>query len=380
MLLPYAIIFFIILFILLGKGGDVKAYLTTDDSKFDHYCLLLFFLLFYVLYAFRSQDVGNDTNTYLELYNSVAENAYSAMLGYFGRYEPGYIYFNKFLSDIWSNPQFLFIISGIIVFSAFYKLIAKYSEFILLSIFLFFTLRIFDDSMNVTRSIIAMALLIYSYSFLRKQRGIPFVLLVFAAALFHKSAIIFLLTWFLVKLKINRALIVYWVIGLFAAAVLSPQIISFLFNHNILPDYYLDSEYFDDGKIAPLLMLIISLLISIFGLLSKVYQKPSNGDAEGEVVFDNKNMLIFQMFATLLLVFNIHFAGLFRVAGFFQLFSIVLLPNSLKNFKNKQTYFILLIIIIAIFALYYTIIITYRPLWNKVYPYSFFDFFDAAIK
>ena len=380
MLLPYAIIFFIILFILLGKGGDVKACLTPDDSKFDHYCLLLFFLLFYVLYAFRSQDVGNDTKTYLELYDNVAQNAYSEMFGYFSRYEPAYIYFNKFLSDIWSNPQFLFIISGIIVFSAFYKLIAKHSEFILLSIFLFFTMRIFDDSMNVTRHIIAISFLVYSYSFLRKQRGIPFVLLVFAAALFHKSTIIFLLAWFLVKLKINRALIVYWVIGLFAVAVLSPQIITFLFNQNILPDYYIDSEYFDDGKIAPLIMLIISMLVSIFGLLSKAYQKPSNGDVEGVVIFDNKNMLIFQMFATVLLVFNIHFAGLLRVAGCFQLFSIILLPNSLKNFKNKQTYFILLVIIIAIFTLYYIIIITYRPLWNKIYPYSFVDIFDAALK
>jgi hypothetical protein len=380
MILPYAIILFILLFILLGKGGDVKACLTTDDSKFDHYCLLLFFLFFYVLYAFRAQDVGNDTVIYRELYGSVAQNAYSDLFGYFTRYEPGYIYFNKLLSDIWSNPQFLFIVSGVFVFSAFYKLIAKYSKFILLSLFLFFTMRIFDDSMNVTRSIIAMALLIYSYSFLRKQKGIPFVLLVFAAALFHKSAIIFLLAWFLVKLKINRTLIVYWVIGLFAAAVLSPQIISFLINHNIIPDYYLDSEYFDDGKIAPLLMLIISMLVSIFGLLSKVYQKPSNGDAEGKVIYDNKNMLIFQMFATLLLIFNIHFAGLLRVAGCFQLFSIILLPNSLKNFKNKQTYFILLILIITIFTLYFAVILTYRPLWNKVYPYSFVDFFDTILK
>ena len=372
MVLPYTIIFFIVLFILLEKSKNGKACLYAKDTRFDKQCLLLFFFVFYVLFAFRSQEVGNDTVAYIELYSKFEQTSYSKLLAiYYGRFEIGFLLYCKLLSLIWACPQFLFIVSGIIILTSFYRLIIKYSNFILLSVFLFFTLRLFDDSLNVLRQVIAVCFVICSYAFLRKQKIVPFVFWVLVAFLFHKSAIIFLLAWFIIRVKINKGLIYTWAVVLLTVAVVAPFIISLLFSNNIIPAYYLNSEYLNSGKIAPILLLLISLVICLFGLYSKVYQIPHDEQAKGKAIFDNKNMLILQMFACILLVFNIYFAVILRVAAYFQVFSIILLPNALRSIKNRHTYLIFLTLIIVVFMLYFVITITFRPEWNRVYPYSF---------
>lgn len=368
-ILPYVIITIIIFSIIYGKYKNGRVFLYADDTILDKKILFIFFIFFYVLFAFRSQDVGNDTKAYIEVFNMIKNFTWPKMREGHGRYEIGFLYYIKLLSCISIHHQILFIVSGILIIISSYKLIVNYSNFILLSVFLFFTMRIFDDSMNILRQYLAISCIIYSYKYLRKKRIFLFVLWVLVASLFHKSAIVFLLAWFANNVKITKTIIFIWVISLFLGLVIPQYIIPLLFNYGILPGYYKSSEYFSEGKIAPFLMLLISMLICLFALLYKSYRYPNKKDG----IFDNKNMLIFQMLATTFFVFNLQFAILIRCAAYFHSFSIILLPNTLKCIKNKGSFKFLFGIILLFFILYFIIIVTYRSDWNRVYPYSFTD-------
>jgi len=373
-ILPYIIITIIIFFILCGKYRKGGVFLYADDSMFDKKSLFLFFIFFYILFAFRSYTVGNDTKAYIDIFNFLKDYTWLQLKKGHGRYEMGFLYYMKLLSCINAHPQILFIITGIVVIISFYKLILKYSNFMLLSVFLFFTMRIFDDSMNILRQCLAISFIIYSYKYLRKKKLFLFAFWVLVAFLFHKSAIVFLLAWFVNKVNINKNIICIWVIGLFLGFIilpLLPFIIPILFNFGIIPEYYRGGEYFTGGKIAPLLMLLISLLICSFALLCKSYRYPHKKDG----LFDNKNMLIIQMFASIFFIFNLQFAALARCAAYFHIFSIILLPNTLKCVKNKKSFIYFFGFILLFFILYFYFIVTYRSDWNRVYPYSFTNWY-----
>lgn len=371
MILPYAIIFSIICLIFLGRGKIVGTNFS-EDTRFDKQALSLLFLFFYVLFAFKSYRVGADSWSYFSLYEQISQLGFTQLSRFYVRFERGFVYYNKLLSLLFPHPQFLFIISGVIILGVYYNLIKKYSKMLLLSTFLFFTLRIFDFSMSGIRQALAIAILVFSYSFVRKNKTIPFVFLVIVATLFHRSAIVFLLAWFVNKVEISKKILVVWIFGIIFSIISASIVVSFLLSRGILHAFYADSRYFEGGVLAAPLLLIISLLIVVFSLVSKSYMEPNREN--GVDIFDNKNMLILQMIACVMLGFNLYFSILNRVALNFNTFSIILVSNSLRSMRNTKYYALLYTAVIVLFALYFIVILIFRPTWT-IYPFSFNQMF-----
>ena len=119
---------------------------------------------------------------------------------------------------------------------------------------------------------------------------------------------------------------------------------------------------------------MVNLCIIGIGIKTGSYKYPAKSEwnkGKLRVIYDNNIMLNLLLVASFIQVIGLSFAMLERVAAYFQIFSIDFLPNSLKCIRRKEWYILSLFLVILVSIAYYLIIITYRPDWNKVYPYRF---------
>lgn len=370
MILAYIILITILFPVVFFEKGRIK--LRKENSEFDKYYLIVISILFYLQFALRSNFIGNDTIAYVLLYENLQAIDYTEVMLWIGRFEIGYLYFSKIISDIFTSPQFLFVVSGLIIIPAYSVFIYKYSKLIWLSVFLYFTLRYFDENMNILRQALAICFILYSYSFLRKKRLIRFLICVFLASLFHKSAIVFILAWSINLIRIRNNYFFIFLLGIIVSFIIAPIVTNFLFKYEIVHSYYIDSDYLESGKLGPALSLIVSSLIFLFCLFTRSYKIANFDRKTNEIIYDNNSMLFLQMLGVFILIFNLYFSILGRVAMYFNLFSIILLPNSVKCIRNRNNYILCVSAILVLFIFYYWVIVTFRPDWNKVYPYEFY--------
>ena len=176
------------------------------------------FSLFFALSALRSVNIGNDTSDYKLLFENLK---FMPVENFTWRFETGYLYFNKFIQIFFENSQSLFVISAFIVCLGYAMLINKFSKIVWLSVYLFFTLRYFDLSMNILRQSLAMVILFLGFYILIKEKNILyFIILVFLASLFHNTAIVFLVVAILKKIKNEKRYIAFLslitLVGLFS--------------------------------------------------------------------------------------------------------------------------------------------------------------------
>jgi hypothetical protein len=207
-------------------------------------CLILTFGLFTVLASFRSDSVGNDTAEYLRIFNDISSTG--GMSLYSWRYEKGYLFLNKILSLITDQSQIILIITSVMIMFGFARFIFKYSNNIGLSVYLFFTLGYYGMSINTIRLSLAIVIILFSYDFLREKKLIKFIISVLLASLFHRAALIFLIAWFIVKLKFSYKIIGIAMAGSIGLCVAFPAILQIVLRIFPTYQYYLGSSYLDE--------------------------------------------------------------------------------------------------------------------------------------
>lgn len=318
-----------------------------------------------VLAALRGTVVGNDTLIYKELYETCRD---TADLG--PRYEIGYIYFNYFLNKVTNNPQFLFIVSSCFIYFSFGRFIWRYSELPWLS-FVFFFLLAFDHTLNILRQCIAIGILFFSFDFIIKRRFIPFAICVVAASLFHTTAILFIVSWFLPLIKIDLKVVSLYIIGAIASYFLFANLLEFAFRYFAMYEYYSGGDYFDGNtRLASIVQVITSSIITIFCLYP--YFKHSTlewrNSEKGKIYKVLCHLQLISFFITVLcLKVNL----LDRIALYFSIYSFVLIPNAIFLLPLKKRK-VLSFWIILFFLTFNSYVYINKPDWNRIYPYEFF--------
>lgn len=369
MWLHYIIIFYILFWgLIIGR--------TTQNRVSKKIYLILTFGLFTFLSAFRSSSVGNDTTEYIRIFNDISFTGDISI--YSRRYELGYLYFNKLLSIVSSNYQLIIIITSIIIMVGFGLFIYRYSNNLWLSVYLFFTLGYFGRSMNTIRLNIAIAIVLFSYDFLREKKIIKFIITVFFASLFHRTAIIFLLAWPIIKLKFSHKTIGAAIVGSLSFYTFFPAILQMVLRFFPTYQYYLGSSYLDGStRLASVMNFLVGLSILAFSVYINYHNKNINSELNikhGNSFNDNdnENMVLFLLSGVSITLVSFNFSLLDRIGEFFFVFSIVYLPNSVKCIRDVNVRILLSFIIVVLFFAYATTIQIVRPEWNVIYPYSFF--------
>lgn len=355
MWLYYTLIVYIIAIAILLNSINLK-------NKKGIYLFMVFSILI-ILASLRDKTIGNDTHVYMNLFTKLQ----NIKLEYYSdRYEIGYLFLNKFVGIFSKNPQSILVTTSIIILSSYSRFIKRYSKNVYVSTILFFLLGYFGSSMNTLRHQLAIVILFFSYKYIREKKFMKFILVVIMASLFHNTAIIFLIAYPVSKLKVNLKVIVCFMAMTVLVYTLFAPIFKSLLSKMEKYSYYLNSVYLNgEVRLATIINILISLSIILFGLILIKRNK---------VKLDNdiRIMTMFLITGISISIISLKFNLLDRVAEYFQIFSIIYLPNVINLIKVRERRYIYIILIIVLFLLYSLSIQYFRPDWNRIFPYKIY--------
>ena len=256
--------------------------------------------------------------------------------------ELGFSAYIWLVAKIFPTYRYLLIITAIINIALTMRFIYKYSENALLSVIMFITLGLFTFNMNGLRQSVAMSICLLAYDFIEKKKFVPFLLVVLLAMSFHKSAIFFALTYFIIFMKPKWNYTMFF-IGLLVLFVLFADNLTIIYDALTSEDYA-GAEGFDSGGIVTVL---IYILVIAFALISK--DKIKKG-----TVF---NCILLSLVGLILYLARFFSVQIYeRVSYYFYYFIILLLPSAIKKYEVKsQTLINTVVIILSITLFVYRI-------------------------
>lgn len=315
---------------------------------------LLTFLLFWILTAFRSSQIGNDTKTYIYYFH-----IYSEGIDRLRTFEIGYQYLNYFISRITMDPHHFLIIIATIMYGGVVWYIYKYSKNIAISVCLFYC-YFFSLFTSIFRQGIAMVIVLYGYQLLKEGKRIKALLLFLLATTFHTTAVVS----FFLFLNADVMKKKWFVFSLTAiCGALSGTGILNTIVSAILPRYahYFDSRYAATGWLAVSYSLVI---YSVWYFL--ISQSVDNSDAQDRLVATNFTLLlIFAAFGFSVNLFT-------RAGEYYLLIAVTEIPNML--FRRKVSHYrVWMFCLCTILLIMFIVTLIFRPGWNHLYPYEFWN-------
>ena len=183
-------------------------------------------LLFYIASALTlasflglREGVGTDYyDVYVKSFDSIA-------LGGGSRFEPGFTALLNTISLFGLDYHWMFLIVALLTVSFVYHAVFKIAGSSIWAIFIFLIGGLFFFSTNGIRQALAVAILLNALPYAFKGDAVKYSLVVFAAALFHSSAIVFLPLYFFRNWRLNSWKTVVTVVGVGVFAGLLSQII-----------------------------------------------------------------------------------------------------------------------------------------------------------
>lgn len=235
------------------------------------YCAL-FGVAFFVIAAIR-YDVGYDYTLYgnwfvRSQYQSLEEIA--AL-----KQEKGFLIPMKFLSDAFTDYQVMFVIIAAVLAAAVMLYIYHNAEKPYWSVFCFLAFGLFFNSMNFMRQMIAAVIIVYAMRYIKKKQYVRFLVMTIFASAFHVSALIMVVFYFLLRIKMN------WIsLGVYSAAMLlymlfSEKFINFITQY-VYTGYKLGSSVEITNGVNPIYTIFFGIFfIAAFLLRKRLCKKDS---------------------------------------------------------------------------------------------------------
>lgn len=350
------------LYALLTLGALLKHWMCNNRSGNRMYCIFAFILIAGML-ALRHPTMGIDLHYgfgygYLGAYESIGSSDWAQVLnGQFYNYEKGYVIFCKLASYISAHSQTLLILCAVISIGAISRCIYRYSDDLLLSFVIYLGLPLFLANYSVLRQVLAVAITVCAYGFIRKKKLTSFFMTVMLACTFHKSAIIFLAAY---PLYYFRPFTQWRIIPI----LLLPMVYLFRYQLFHLMAGLFSNNAQPDNNSAVMLFLVFTAMY----LFSVCFSDKNDIHEEG---LNN----LFWM-ACICQAFGGVYATAMRVGYYFMVYLALLLPKKLTNIKAgmKQRKNIPRMIAVVIFVGFcaFGLYSIYTGSWAMSYPYSFF--------
>lgn len=236
-------------FFMLGDRGKKK----------NRFLITIFFVLYFLLLALRSEEIGIDLANYKSIYIKYGESSWSTIFHNTGDVEVGYAVLCKLIySTNASFHTFMAVVAiiDILPLSILYK---NEAENAFLSIVLFLNIGIFSMLFSGLRQSIAVSLGAIAYLLLKNRRFVLYILVVFLATTFHASAFMLFFMLPLYHLKITKKWLIFVVPIVVLIMVFNEQIFSTI--SSLLPERY---ENYGIEKTGAFAMLILYILFSVY--------------------------------------------------------------------------------------------------------------------
>jgi hypothetical protein len=200
-------IFVILIIIISGIWFSLESKRTTYEQRRKEYVWFIMLLLA-LQSGLRNWNVGPpDTMQYYRRWDQVRSTSWKEIFDslFFGvEKDPFYTFFQKVIQVFSENFQFFLLVVAAIFMIALGNFVLKNTTRISHAVLAFMIyMGYYYGFFSITgiRQTLATALLLWSYEYVKKEKIIPFTILVLFAALFHISALVFLGLYFVAKIK-----------------------------------------------------------------------------------------------------------------------------------------------------------------------------------
>lgn len=321
----------------------------------------VFFLIYFLLLAFRSAETGADTWNYLSKFQTARHSTWAEYV--FSRSsEHGYAFLTKLISCITDSEQlFLTVIAAITVYPI-AKLYMEESESSLLTISLFLILPMFQMQFSGLRQAVAMAFIPAAYRCIRERKLLKFLIVVWLASLFHRSAWVILLLYPVYHARIPRKAMIWVLPALAVVIVFRVQI--FLLLYSVMAVILAENEVTVVETGATSMLLLFSIIL----VFSYLFLGKTDEETAGQ-----RNILILSVAVQSFAMIN---TLAMRVNYYYLLFLPLLLPKVIRRIPSKNKWFATMVELVccAYFIIYFfrkahsgvdsLSIYPYIPFWN----------------
>jgi hypothetical protein len=333
-----------------GSEKAVNRYLSNGLQLLSSFILVLFAGL-------RNRSVGTDSGTYISMFSrrssseGILERAQSTgELGW-----ELYLYLLRSISD---EYWLLFGMTAVVVVSCYFRMIEKLSSNKVLSVFLFVCLGFFTFSFNGTRQGIAAAFLALSLAFIVRRRPFHFLGLCVLAALFHKSALLFVPVYLLngarLDVRYYAVLAALFVLGV----ALYADVISLVSGFD---ERYVG--YLETGKLGG----VVTSLFWIAQALILIWLRQYIHRNREIYTLYLKILLISVVISGVTIFLEVNPSGLLRLNLYFCLPVLLIWPIVFENIRDKGTKLFGLALVCAFSVAFYYFSTT---AFSKLVPYT----------
>ncbi len=258
-----------------------------------------------------------DTQTYLNWFDHFASfTSWKQFVNF--SWEPGIIFTSKVIGMFSNTPQTYIVVLGIIILVPVFTMIWKYSKYPCISLIVFISMN-FLTLTSIYRQWCAIAILMYSFKYVYKRDFKRFILLVTLAFLFHRTAILFLLVYFMYNIKVTlKKLIIGFCVSI-GLIFMGESLLPIL---NRFARIKWDTSF--NGGISLYAVLWIVVVFSY--ILCRKYMQEDSYRLSFNMV----------LFAAILQSLSFTFSIWSRAILYFYMILIILLPNTLYNINNQD--------------------------------------------
>ena len=340
-----------------------------DDNKRTYVVLTLGFLAF--LTMFHSINVGNDTPMYTNRFIMISETNDLLQEIKNTSMEPGFITYCFIISRFTRESQVLFTISGLIIYYSLGRVIYNNCEAPGLVIVCLVTMQFFDMYISGLRQTLALAILLFSYKYIKEKRLFPFALIVLLATTFHYTSLLFIVAYPVAHIRVNkegryrllRVLVVLFllIVVFFGFDTLLSLALSFFPKYR----YYIGSSVFvSEPNLAIFFKTTVFLLM--LGVPKLIGSNLNSIESLDDVVHER-----FAICNILLSITSMNASVLGRLCAYFSPFAIIHYANSVNRLDRASSTIIVMVSLILLY-LYGLVIVVFRtPAWYSTYPFSF---------
>ena len=168
------------------------------------------FVYLWLLFSLRHESMGTDLGYlssygYLAGFETISSMDLKDLLAWkaYLNYEVGFVFLNKIVGSVWCNRQFYLCIMALIQLFPIYLVIKDKSKDAFLSYAILTGLQSFLILFSGMRQAIAIGICFYLLKYIENKQFIKFLIGVFIASLFHFSAIVYIVSYFIYRIQIS---------------------------------------------------------------------------------------------------------------------------------------------------------------------------------
>lgn len=189
---------------------------TQEQRRLIYYGACAFLV---VMFVAQDYSVSIDIAEYMRQYDIIPTLTLPEMLVH--KFEIGYVLLSRLASTLFASDRVLLLLLSVLLMVPFCRSFEKENEAPMIALMAFVALGMYLHAIIFWRQLVAMAILTYSFRYIRERRLIPFLVILLIAMSFHKVSVVFLGMYIVYNIPIRKWLLVlcgglslvFWLFG-----------------------------------------------------------------------------------------------------------------------------------------------------------------------